>query len=256
MIRIVYVFHRLPYLSRKRCQQHWLEVHGPLVKKHAELLGIQGYAQLHTVGSRAGTRIMRLLRGTMAPYDGTAELWVDREKMTAAMKTEAGKEAAKELIRDEQRFIDFNRSALWTAKEHLILKRSGPPARNGPVRKFTWVGRRLPHLSQEEFQSHYLNNHAPLVKENAEALGVYEYTQIHLTEDPLNEILRGSRGTAAPFYVHAQFVWDFGHMLSPSRLMTTRQIMGEIAEDEKLFIDFSRSAIWTAEEHVIIPPPG
>ncbi len=251
MIRIVFVFHRLPYLSRKQCQQHWLQAHAPLVKKHAELLGIHGYTQLHTVGS---SLMMRLMRGTMAPYDGTAELWFDRDKMMAAMNTTAGKQAAKELIKDEGRFIDFTRSALWTAKEHLILQRPGGPARKDPVRKFTWVGRRLPHLSQEEFQNHYLRNHAPLVKENAETLGVYEYTQIHLIDDPLNDALRKSRGTAAPFYVHAQFIWDFAQMGYPSRVRACRKIMQNIAEDEKRFIDFTRSAIWTADEHVIIPP--
>ncbi len=254
MIRIVFVFHRLPYLSRKQCQQHWLEVHAPLVKKHAELLGIQGYTQLHTVGSRVSSRIMRSIRGTMASYDGTAELWVDRDKMMTAMNTTAGKQAAKELIKDEGRFIDFTRSALWTAKEHIIIRRPGGPARKDPVRKFTWVGRRLPHLSQEEFQNHYLNNHAPLVGKNAETLGVYEYIQVHLIDDPLNDIFRKSRGTAAPFYVHAQFVWDFGQMGYPSRMRTSMKIMQEIAEDEKRFIDFTRSAIWMADEHVIIPP--
>ncbi len=117
----------------------------------------------------------------------------------------------------------------------------------------TWVGAPLPNLSPEQFQDHYLNKHAPLVKGYADILGIHKYAQVHTVEDPLNDALRSSRGTMPPYYVHAEFVWNFAEMAFPSNMMKSRKAMKQIAEDEKRFIDFSQSAIWIAEEHIVIP---
>ncbi len=252
MIRIVYALHRLPGLSRKECQKYWQEVHAPLVKKHAELLGIHGYAQLHTVYNRVFIRMMRLFRGTMEPYDGVAEYWVDREKMAAALNTPAGRQAMDELIEDEARFIDFPRSALWLGREHIVVEGPAVDSKK-PVRKLIWVGSGLSHLSSEQFRDHYINKHAPLVKGYADAMGIKRYVQIHTFDDPLNDILRSARGAGKLYDVHAEFIWNFGEMVLPANLKRMRQAIPKIAEDEKRFIDFSRSAIWITEEHVVIP---
>ncbi len=252
MIRIVYALHRLPRLTRKDCHKHWQEVHAPIVKKHAELLGIHGYTQLHTVSSRFFVRMMRLFRGTMEPYDGVAEYWVDREKMSKALKTPAGQQAMDELIKDEALFIDFPRSALWLGREHIIVENSAFDSKK-PARKLIWVGSGLSLLSSEQFQDHYLNKHAPLVKGYADAMGIKRYVQVHTVDDPLNDILRSARGAGKLYDVHAEFIWNFGEMVLPVNLRRMKQAMAEISADEKRFIDFSRSAIWITEEHVVIP---
>ena len=250
MIRIVYVFHRKPGLSRKDCHLYWLHNHAPLVKRYSELLGIQGYSQLHTGGNWLWTNMVRLMRKTKAPYDGVGEYRIDRNKLCSSLDTPEGQEAMNILIEDEGRFIDFRRSALWIARDHIIID-GAPPMKMSPQKKLTWVGSSLAQLSPEQFQDHYLNRHAPLVKSYADTLGIYRYVQAHTIEDPLNETLRSLRGTKKPYYVHAEFIWDFKKMMMPSNQKRGRQAMQEIAEDEKRFIDFSRSAIWVSKEHVV-----
>ena len=63
---------------------------------------------------------LRDARGTrVEPYMGHAELWFDR---TALMQgTPERREAAERAIEDERRFIDFQRSTMWLAKEHVFV---------------------------------------------------------------------------------------------------------------------------------------
>ena len=62
MIRIVYVFHRRKDISRKKCHSYWKDIHAQKVKEHADVLGITGYAQLHTTGSAFFNWMMRKMR--------------------------------------------------------------------------------------------------------------------------------------------------------------------------------------------------
>ena len=74
----------------------------------------------------------------------------------------------------------------------------------------------LPGYAPAEFQNYYVNNHGAFVVSHAEFLGIHQYVQIHTTlNDPLNETLRSLHGTAEPYYVHAEFIWDFTSMISP-----------------------------------------
>ena len=252
MVRIVYMFHRAQGLSRKMCQKYWYDVHAPLVKKHAEVLGIKGYVQWHTTGNFFTIWLMRRIRKTMAPFDGAAQYWIDRDKMESALKTEKGKKAMDELISDESRFIDFKRSAIMVTKEYHIVT-DAEPNRKSPVRKMTWAGSRKPELTPEQFQNHYINNHGKLVGGYGALLGIKKYDQMHLINDPLNKILSSSRGTGEPFLVSAEFIWDFKEMMPIKNGKEKKEAQQAIAEDEKRFINFPESAIWMSDEYVIIP---
>ena len=61
--------------------------------------------------------------------------------------------------------------------------------------KLVYCLRRLPELSREEFQRYWRENHGPLVRERADALGIRRYIQVHTLESPLNEAMRVSRGS-------------------------------------------------------------
>jgi hypothetical protein len=199
--------------------------------------------------------MMRRMRGTMAPFDGSDQYWIDRDKMAAALKTERGKAAMDELVKDEGRFIDFKRSAIMVTKEYHITV-DAEQNRKTPIRKMTWAGSRRADLTPEQFQNHYINNHGKLVGGYASLLGIKKYDQMHLVNDPLNDILRSQRGTGEPYYVSAEFIWDFKEMMPFKNGNEKKKAQADIAEDEKRFIDFSKSAIWMADERVIIPLRG
>lgn len=101
--------------------------------------------------------------------------------------------------------------------------------------------RRLPHLSRDEFQSYWLNQHAPLVAHHADTLGIIGYQQVHTTKE--------MRETTVPCFDGVAELW-----VDPSRASTdanARRAASEaLLDDERTFIDLANSPIWIAEEDV------
>ena len=121
MVKLTFALRRLPDLSREEFQRYWLEQHGPLVRSHAEVLGIRQYVQTHTLpdGLQAA---LRASRGAPEPYDGVAELWYDSlAAIAVAVGSDEGRAASAALLEDERRFIDHERSPLWFGEEHEIV---------------------------------------------------------------------------------------------------------------------------------------
>jgi uncharacterized protein (TIGR02118 family) len=122
VIKLVFCVRRLPYLSLEEFQEYWLNQHGPLVRSHAQTLGIKRYVQTHTLANEAANSALRGSRGAPEGFDGVAELWWDSvEAMAASTATPEGRAAAIELLDDERKFIDHARSPLWIAQEHPIV---------------------------------------------------------------------------------------------------------------------------------------
>jgi uncharacterized protein (TIGR02118 family) len=121
MVKLTFALRRLPALSREEFQRYWLEQHGPLVRSHAEVLGIRRYVQTHTLPD--GLQVaLRASRGAPEPYDGVAELWYDSlEAIATAVSTDGGRAASIALLEDERRFIDHEHSPLWFGDEHQLI---------------------------------------------------------------------------------------------------------------------------------------
>src|SRR5438552_9973773 len=60
--------------------------------------------------------------------------------------------------------------------------------------KLVFCLHRLPALSREEFQRYWRERHGPLVRRNAATLRIQRYVQLHSCDDPLNDVVRASRG--------------------------------------------------------------
>lgn len=121
MIKLMYCLHRLDGMTRDEFQRYWREVHGPLVRKHADVLRVRRYVQVHTITTPLD-EALRASRGGPEGYDGVAELWFDSlDDFTEGVTTPEGIAAALELAEDEKRFIAVERSPLWLAEEHDLL---------------------------------------------------------------------------------------------------------------------------------------
>jgi uncharacterized protein (TIGR02118 family) len=121
-----FLIRRLPGMEVAAFRSYWSEVHGPLVARHAEALGLQRYVQVHTASDGVSSAMMAA-RGDGEPYDGIAEIWYsDRQALIAPARTEAGRAAMQELRDDEARFIDLGRSVLCVGDEHVVV--AGPGA--------------------------------------------------------------------------------------------------------------------------------
>jgi uncharacterized protein (TIGR02118 family) len=121
MLKLVFCLRRRPELSREEFDRYWREQHAPLVERVAPALGVRRYVQVRTLDS-AITDALRAPRNAPEPFDGVAELWWDDEDaLVRATGAEEGRRAARELIEDERRFIDLERSPIWLATEDEMI---------------------------------------------------------------------------------------------------------------------------------------
>lgn len=249
--RFVFVMRRQSQVSTQRFAEVWRSSHADLVARHAKILGLVGYTQLHTVRGSATTTVLKLWRGLLEPYDGIDVWWLDRNAFGAALDTEAGLAAFNEIVTSERAFVDHAQSAAWLAEAHLF--RDDHTVTTTPVRKLVWVGRGLAPQTNRDFQTHYLQANGPLVSHSAGAMGIHRYLQVHTTNDALSDRLRTLRGTGLPYPVHAELTWNISDVFRSGR--EGSMAAAAVGQDEVEHIDFARSAIWQADEHVILEPP-
>jgi uncharacterized protein (TIGR02118 family) len=122
MIKLVFALRRREDMTREEFQRYWREQHAPLVKRHADALHIRRYVQVHALDTDLDEAIAGPRGSEPRVYDGVAELWWDSlEELVAAFSSDAGQVAGRELLEDEQRFIDLPRSPLWLGEENVVI---------------------------------------------------------------------------------------------------------------------------------------
>jgi uncharacterized protein (TIGR02118 family) len=119
--------------------------------------------------------------------------------------------------------------------------------------KLIFCVHRLPSLSRAEFARYWREQHAPLVQRYAATLRIRRYVQCHSVDNPLNEMLRESRGGPEPYDGVAELWWDSLQDLEAALGAADAQQAGlALLEDERRFVDLSRSPIWLTEELPVI----
>lgn len=123
VLKFYYPLRMLPDLSFEDAQLYWRTNHGPVIRRMAQQMGVLRYIQVHRFEDEMG-RALQDARGTqVAAYDGHAELWLDRKDMVAGAGMPERIKANQLAYEDETKFIDFSRSAMWFAKEHVFIDR-------------------------------------------------------------------------------------------------------------------------------------
>ncbi len=119
--------------------------------------------------------------------------------------------------------------------------------------KMVYCLRRLPHLSREEFQRYWHEQHGPLVRKHAATLLIRRYLQVHTKYEEQTEPRRIRLDQPEPYDGIAELWWDSIEDRSPQNSSAERrQAAAELFADEQKFIDISRSPIWLGEEHVFV----
>ena len=260
MLRLTFLLRKKPGLSHDEFYRYWLEEHGPLVASHARRLGVLRYVQAHTLRDEAALDAaagMAKARGGMEPiYDGVAEVWFEtQEALMAASSSSAGRAAAKELVADEAKFIDLPNSPLWLGHEYPQVNPTPEnivaTPRSGLV-KLYFPLRMKPDLPLTEAHQYWYADHGPLIRRQAAGSGIERYLQVHRVRDErLDAAFTRARGTKAEAYDgHAELWFERAALAgsTPEQVAAGRRAVS----DEAHFIDFKRSAIWLAKEHVFV----
>jgi hypothetical protein len=99
--------------------------------------------------------------------------------------------------------------------------------------------------------------HAPLVRKHQKALRIVRYIQFHADFGPLTEKLRAFRNSPEPYDGVAEIWYESREALETlGKDSDAKAASRELLEDEKQFVDLSRSPIWLGEEKVVISPEG
>jgi len=121
MIKLVYVIRKRKDVSEKDFHEYWLKQHGPLVRSFAKSMRAKKYVQSHTVFEDAGKQI-RATRNMTETYDGITEVWWDTlEDFNSGGNPKESADAARALLEDESKFVDFERSSIFLTEEHEIF---------------------------------------------------------------------------------------------------------------------------------------
>jgi uncharacterized protein (TIGR02118 family) len=113
---------------------------------------------------------------------------------------------------------------------------------------------RLPQLSRAEFQDYWRNMHAPLVARWAEVLHISRYVQSHTLDDAAFASLATSRGGQQAYDGVAElWIDEVTESRNADSAAEVARAALELLEDEKKFIDLSRSTIFYAKVDEILP---
>ncbi len=237
-------------------QSYWLDKHGPLVARYSTVLRIRKYVQVHTIEDPL-SRELQTTRGLAMPYDGVAELWWNsRQELLDAAEIPEVQEAAQALLEDEKNFIDLKRSPGWygyevpqinPVPENLIAREKGP------LVKLYYVLNGHPHQSLDEAQSYWRVNRGPDLRRYGQAIRILRYIQVHRLDDELNAEFTAPRETQEPSYCgHEEFWFDRAALQLALTSPEGVKAMAALIDEERKFVDLSRSAIWLGKEHIFI----
>jgi uncharacterized protein (TIGR02118 family) len=115
---------------------------------------------------------------------------------------------------------------------------------------------RRPELSREAFQAYWRDKHAPLVASFASALGIRRYVQCHTLDESSFAAMTASRGSLPGYDGVAELWFDSLEQCLAARGPDARAAGRALLEDERRFIDLSRSPLFFASELPVHPPPA
>jgi uncharacterized protein (TIGR02118 family) len=119
--------------------------------------------------------------------------------------------------------------------------------------KLIYCLRRLPHLSREEFQRYWRENHGPLVSSFRDTMHLRRYVQCHTFAFDWLDSSQTITGRPEPFDGVAELWWESFEDFSPSIPDEARtKVDMALYQDECKFIDIQKSPVWLTEEFPFI----
>ena len=212
MIRLNYYVRRKPGLTLDEFKQYWRETHGPLWTKFADLLGVRRYVQVLdqpndpvALGYKEGYRV------TGEPYDGVSvACWAESAVLERALASNEGREAWNNILVDERKFIDHERSMLSFGTDHAVINPRGKlvASDDNDLLRGIYFPQGLPGIEMGEIQRHWIAVHGGLTHDFSEWSPNMRYFQVHAVDHPIADQMRKERGMSkgVNYFGHAE-IW-------------------------------------------------
>jgi hypothetical protein len=123
--------------------------------------------------------------------------------------------------------------------------------------RLTYLLRRQPGMTREDFQKYWREIHGPLVASFAVSLNILRYVQVHtILDETQNEQLPGIRGKMEKPYDGVEEIWwmERKEMVSGWKSGPGHAAWQRILEDERKFIDLPNSPLWFNYEYPQVNP--
>jgi hypothetical protein len=121
LVKLFFCLRHPPHQGLEEAQLYWRTNHGPTIRGVAQGMRMKRYLQVHRCEDPLEQQL-RISRSTAAePYTGHAEAWFDRGELASIASLPEARRAMEIAVEDERKFIDFRRSAMWIAKERVII---------------------------------------------------------------------------------------------------------------------------------------
>ncbi len=252
MIKLVYVVARREDVPADRFYDYWLNSHGPRVRGHANAIHARKYIQSHLIDTPLN-REFQEPRGMLDPVAGSPRSGGTRPPTSSAVAmTRRCAAATHDLAEDEAKFADIARSQVFLTEEHTIFDYTGG-AKLGPDGiKVTYLLSKRDSLSLAECHKTWLSDHGPLVTSFAKDMRAAKYIQSHTIAPEFNAVVVQSRGFATPLDGITEVWWkSMEDLTAGSATPRGAEAYRKLIEDERRFVELSRSRCFLTKEHVI-----
>jgi hypothetical protein len=252
MVKIVYVLARRADVPADKFYDYWLTSHGPRVRGHAKAIHARKYIQSHLIDTPLN-RGFQEPRGMLEPMAGITEVWWDSPAdFERGIDDPARAAATRDLAEDEAKFIDIAHSQVFLTEEHTIFDYTGGAKLGPDAIKVTYLLSKLDSLPVAECHKTWLNDHGPLVTSFAKDLRAAKYVQSHTIAPEFNAGVVKNRGFAAPLDGITEVWWrSTDDLTASSATPRGAEVSAKLIEDERRFVEMSRSRCFLTREHVI-----
>jgi uncharacterized protein (TIGR02118 family) len=122
-VKLVYVARRRPEMTPEEFREYWANDHAALVRDLQEVTGFRRYVQSQPLETPANAAFATSRGMSLeTPPDGVSEAWWDSlEDLVAGFSGPDGERAARRLIEDEAKFIDFSTSHAFITEERQVV---------------------------------------------------------------------------------------------------------------------------------------
>lgn len=209
--------------------RYWRETHAPLALR---IKSLRRYVQSH--------RIDNPMPGfETCPFDGVAEIWFDDLDTLLNLGTDP--DYSNGAQPDEPNFVDMHALDFLATREHVFIE--GPPiARDTPLVKAVFLLKRKPGMSVADFQTYWIDVHAPQIPRD---MGVMRYVQCHQAPETYGDTAPAWDGVAELSFVdYAAF----------EAYWTSERVQAIFAADAPQFLDPVNCTAFLAEETRVLWP--